>query len=68
MNKPFKIAIVGCGEFASHFVQIFKSHPYVEKVYVCDIIKEKALDYQKRFDVEVIDTFEDVLKNKDWLK
>ena len=65
MNKPFKIAIIGCGDFAAHFVQIFKSHPFVEKVFVCDIIKEKALDYQKRFDVEVTGTFEEVLANKE---
>ena len=37
-----KIAIIGCGEFAKEFVPLFKNHPTVKKVYVCDLIKEKA--------------------------
>ena len=65
MNDKIRIAIIGCGEFAKEFIPIFKAHPYVEKIFVCDKIKEKALEYQKKFDVEVIDTFEDALNRKD---
>ena len=65
MDKQFTIAFIGCGEFARNFVHIFKAHPLVKKVYVCDVIKEKAEEYKKLFDVEVIDSLEDVLANKE---
>lgn len=59
------VAIVGCGAFAENFVPLFKRHPYVEKVYVCDILREKAEEYSKKFEVEIIDTFEQVLERTD---
>ena len=65
MNKKLTVAFIGCGKFAEHFVPLFKRHPYVEKVYVCDIIKEKAQKYSKKFDVDIIDSFEDVLRRDD---
>ncbi len=58
------LAVIGCGDFAQNFVPLFKAHPTVEKVYVCDLIKEKRDDYAKRFGVEPIASFEEVLNNK----
>ena len=51
MNKKITVAIIGCGEFAKHFVPLFKNHPTVKKVYVCDLIKSKSryLPYRRRF-------------------
>lgn len=63
MDTKITVAIIGCGNFAKEFVTLFKKHPYVEKVYVCDLIKEKAEEYSKKFNVEIIDTFENVLTN-----
>ncbi|MBQ4638546.1 MAG: Gfo/Idh/MocA family oxidoreductase [Clostridia bacterium] len=63
MNNKLTVAVIGCGAFAKFFVPLFKAHPYVEKVYVCDLDREKALDYSKNFSVEIIDTFEDSLKD-----
>lgn len=63
MAKKLTVAVIGCGDFAKNFVPLFKEHPYVEKVYVCDLIRSRAEDYSKRFQVEIIDTFEDALKN-----
>ena len=65
MNKKLTIAVIGCGTFAYKFINLFKSHPNTEKVYVCDLIKEKAQAFAKEFDVEVIKTFEDALKKED---
>ena len=42
MTKKLSIAVIGCGRFARSFVELFKCHPYVEKVAVCDLIPEKA--------------------------
>ena len=64
MNKKLTVAFIGCGNFAKHFVNLYKAHPYVEKVYVCDLIPEKAQNYAQMFDVEIIDTFEQALADK----
>lgn len=63
MKQKLTIAIIGCGNFAQGFVSLFKVHPYVDKVYVCDQIPERAKDYAQRFDVEIISTYEKVLSN-----
>lgn len=36
------VAVIGCGDFAGRFVSLFKAHPNVGKVYVCDTIRERA--------------------------
>ncbi len=64
MNKKLTVAIVGCGNFATFFVELFKLHPNVEKVYVCDIIPEKAKAYSEKFGVPIIDTYEQILEDK----
>lgn len=63
--KKITICFIGCGSFARHFVPLFKAHPYVEKVYVCDIIAERAEEYSRKFDVEIIPSFEDAKKRED---
>lgn len=63
MSKKLTLAVIGCGDFAKNFVPLFKAHPYVEKVYVCDVIRSRAEEYSQKFDVEIMDTFEDVLKH-----
>ena len=57
-KEKIKIAVIGCGRFSPSFVPILKAHPSVEKVYVCDIIPERAENFSQRFDVEIIDSFE----------
>ena len=64
MNNKLTVAVIGCGNFAKNFVNLFKEHPFVGKVYVCDIIKEKAEEYKEKFNVEIVDSFEDVLADK----
>ncbi|MBE6760777.1 MAG: Gfo/Idh/MocA family oxidoreductase [Ruminococcaceae bacterium] len=65
MNKKITIAVIGCGSFAKFFVPLFLKHPTVEKVYVCDLIKDRANEYSKSFNVEIIDTFEAVINRDD---
>ena len=47
--KKLTVAMIGCGPFCNRFVELFKNHPNVEKVYVCDLIREKAEDFSKIF-------------------
>lgn len=63
MSGKLRVCFVGCGEFAACFVPLFKAHPLVEKVYVCDLLRERAQNYSQRFGVEIIDSFEEALKN-----
>ncbi len=59
--KKITIAIIGCGPFAKDFIPLFKNHPNVEKVYVCDLIAERAKAYSERFGLEIIGSFEQAL-------
>ncbi|MGI5924909.1 MAG: Gfo/Idh/MocA family protein [Lentisphaeria bacterium] len=65
MDKNLTVAVIGCGGFAAGFVPLFKAHPLVNKVYVCDLIREQADAYAQKFGVEVIASFEDALKRRD---
>ena len=60
-KDKIKIAVIGCGRFAKNFVPLFKAHPAVEKVYVCDLIEERAQQYSKDFGVDIINSFEEAL-------
>lgn len=64
MNERLTVAVVGCGNFAKGFVDLFKAHPTVDKVYVCDLIPERAKEYSEKFDVEIIDTYEHILEDE----
>jgi len=60
-KDKIRIAIIGCGRFSRFFVPLFKVHPDVEKVWVCDLKRERAEDFSKRFEVDIIDSFEEAL-------
>ena len=62
--KKLTVCFVGCGNFARKFVELFQAHPTVEKVYVCDLIREKAEEYSNLFGCEIIDSFEDALADE----
>ena len=66
MNKEkLRIAVIGCGRFSPNFVPLFKAHPAVERVWVCDLIKEREEDFAKRFGVERCESFEAALASKE---
>lgn len=64
MNK-LRVCVIGCGDFAQCFVPLFKAHPYVEKVFVCDKIAERAKSYSEKFGVDIIDSFEEAISRDD---
>lgn len=62
MNEKIRIAFVGCGQFCQWFVPLFKAHPAVEFVAVCDKFRERAEDFKERFGADMIfDSFDDVI-------
>ena len=61
MREKMKIAVIGCGEFSRFFIPLFKAHRVVEEVYVCDLIRERAEEFAQRFDVKIVDSFEEAL-------
>ena len=60
-KEKLKIAIIGCGRFCRFFVPLFKAHPAVERVYVCDIRKEREEDFATQFGVDRWESFESAL-------
>lgn len=61
MEKKLRIVVVGCGRFAKNFVPLFKAHPVTEKVWVCDIRKEREEAYSEDFGVDRFESFEAAL-------
>ena len=60
--KKIRIGFVGCGQFARCFVPLFRAHPAVEYVAVCDKFRERAEDYKERFSCdEIFDTFDEMI-------
>ncbi|MBR2322853.1 MAG: Gfo/Idh/MocA family oxidoreductase [Clostridia bacterium] len=65
MNKEkLRIVVIGCGRFSKFFVPLFKAHPVVEKVYVCDLKKDREQEYMQKFGVEGYESFEKALEDK----
>lgn len=65
MNREkMRIVVIGCGRFSGSFVPLFKEHPVVEKVYVCDTRKEREKSYMEKFGVEGYESFEKALEDK----
>ena len=64
MKKKLRICIVGCGQFARHFVPLFQHHPACEFVAVCDKFRDRAEDYMEKFKTDkIFDTFEEAVNS-----
>ena len=62
MKEKIRIGFVGCGQFCRNFVPLFKVHPAVEYIAVCDKFRERAEDYAKQFGAdEIFDTFDEMV-------
>ncbi len=46
------IAMVGCGAFAQCFIPLFKAHPLVSDIALCDVNKDKLRDNVERFGID----------------
>ena len=64
MKDKIRIAIIGCGQFCRHFVPLFKAHPAVEFVAVCDKFRERAEEFSETFGTDMIfDSFEEAVNS-----
>ncbi len=64
IKDKFNVCVIGCG-FGRAFAPLFKAHPYVGKVYVCDLVRERAQECSDKCGVEIMDTFEHALERDD---
>ena len=62
-RENINIVIVGCGRFSPFFVPLFKAHPVIGRVCVCDIRKEREQKFMERFEVEGYESFEKALED-----
>ena len=63
MIKSFTLGIVGAGKFAPTFIQLFSRHPLVTKVWVTDLVPERAKAMHEKYGVDTMDSFEEMLEN-----
>ena len=62
MKEKIRIAFIGCGQFCRHFVPLFKAHPAVKYVAVCDKFHERAEEFKETFGADkIFDTFDDAI-------
>lgn len=65
MSARLTVAVIGCGQFSPSFIPLFKAHPLVNKVYVCDLLPERAQAAAQKFGVEVMASFEEALRRRE---
>ena len=59
-----KIGIVGLGQFAPEFVELFQAHPGVREVYICEVIDERRDRVARDFDIEhVFSDYQELLRS-----
>ena len=62
MKEKIRIGFVGCGQFARHFVPLFKAHPACEYVALCDKFRDRAEKFMEKFGADkIFDTYEEML-------
>ena len=65
MKQKLRIAFIGCGQFCRFFVPLFKVHPAVEFVAVCDKFRERAQEFKETFGADMLfDTFEEAIASR----
>jgi predicted dehydrogenase len=47
-----RIGICGTGVFAKTFIRLFKQHPRVDKVVLCDLVPEKLAHASRQFEIQ----------------
>ena len=46
------IGMVGIGMFGRHFIQLFKEHPDVHRIALCDLRADRLAECSKQFEIE----------------
>ena len=61
MSKKLRVGVLGCGQFAQSFVDLFMKHPYVESVVVADTDPVQAKETGEKFGVPYFDSLDALL-------
>lgn len=59
--EKIRLCVVGCGGFSNQFIRLFQVHPQIERVWVTDLLPERAADFRARYGVGVFESFEQAL-------
>ena len=62
MSKKLRVGVLGCGQFAQSFVDLFMKHPYVESVVVADTDPVQAKETGEKFGVPYFDSLDALLE------
>lgn len=66
MKEKIRIGFVGCGQFCKWFVPLFKEHPAVEFIAVCDKFSERSKDFAEKFGADKIyDSFDEMIASSE---
>lgn len=49
--REFKVGVVGLGQFAPEFIDLFQNHPAVSEVYACDVLPERLASVMSEFGI-----------------
>ena len=64
MEKKISIGMVGLGQFGIGFVELFKMHPKVARIALCDLDSKKLNDASKQFKIsETYSNLDDICKS-----
>ncbi|MBP5661672.1 MAG: Gfo/Idh/MocA family oxidoreductase [Clostridia bacterium] len=64
--KKIRIAFIGCGQFCRYFVPLFKAHPAVEFVAVCDKFPERAKQFKEEYGADrIFDSFDEAIASSE---
>lgn len=62
-----KLGIVGFGEFSESFLDLFLTHPDIEKVVGCELVKERRDHIAKDFGIKMYASYDEMLESDEEL-
>jgi predicted dehydrogenase len=66
-GKKIRVGIIGCGKVSKYYLINMKSRPFIELVSCCDIIRSRAEDRAKQYDIpHVYGHINEMLKGADF--
>ena len=64
MNRKLSVGIVGLGQFGVHFVDLYRKHPDVGRLALCDIVPDRVSKYAAQFGIsETYDSLDAICKS-----
>jgi predicted dehydrogenase len=59
-----KIGICGIGQFSGSFIPLYKAHPLVDEVVLCDLIRKRADEAAGKYGISrVVDDFDELIRS-----